>query len=256
MSSDGRAAADFLDGAIRLMGGGGVEDRKRIVVLDFGCGAGGLVGEMLARGYDAYGCDVHGTWTAAAVVAPERIRFIQTQPYRLPYDDNSFDVVTSTSVLEHAQNKVECLREIHRVLKPLGYAMHLLPSKWYLPSEPHIFVPLANFLWPNVPLWWLKLWAWLGVRNSYQVGIPWRRVAELNHEYCQRGISYWTLGQLRRSSLEVFGNFHLATDYYVERADGRAAALCRKLPFKRVTGWLLSRTREMFIVSQKKQQVA
>lgn len=252
MSSDARAAADFLDGAIRLMSGRGDEDRKDIVFLDFGCGAGGLVGEMLARGYDAYGCDIQGTWTAPPVVAPERVRFIQTQPYRLPYDDNSFDVITSTSVLEHAQNKVECLREIHRVLKPLGYAMHLLPSKWYLPSEPHIFVPLANFLWPNVPLWWLKLWAWLGVRNSYQVGMPWRHVAELNHEYCQRGISYWTHAQLRRASLEVFGDFHLATDYYIERANGAAAAICRKLPFRQATGWLVSRTREMFIVSQKR----
>jgi hypothetical protein len=102
-------------------------------------------------------------------------------------------------------------------------------------------------------MWWLKLWAWLGVRNSYQRGLPWRRVAELNHEYCQSGISYWTHAQLRRASLQVFGDFHLATDYYLRRADGGAASICRKLPFKRATGWLLSRTREMFVVSQKRQ---
>ncbi len=251
MSADGRAAADFLDGAIRLLGDLGA-DRRSIAVLDFGCGAGGLVGELVARGYDAHGCDVQGTWTAAPVVAPERIRFIETQPYRLPYADDSFDVVTSTSVLEHAQNKRECLREIHRVLKPQGYAMHLLPSKWYLPSEPHIFVPFVNFMWPNVPRWWLGLWAWLGVRNSFQLGLPWRRVVELNYEYCQRGISYWTLGRLRRTSLEIFGDFRVATDYYIERADGGAAAICRKLPFRRFTGWLVSCTREIFVVSQKR----
>jgi SAM-dependent methyltransferase len=31
-------------------------------ILDFGCGAGGLVKELLALGYDAYGCDLGADW--------------------------------------------------------------------------------------------------------------------------------------------------------------------------------------------------
>ena len=156
-------------------------------ILDFGCGNGGLAGSLLARGFDAFGCDIDNDlwnantaeahWQKNALVDPKRLAVIQKNPYRLPYEDNTFDVVLSTSVLEHAQNKEEILLEIHRVLRPGGMTLHVLPSKWYLPSEPHVFVPLLNFFWPYCPKWWLYLWALLGVKNSFQAGLDWRRLS-------------------------------------------------------------------------------
>jgi SAM-dependent methyltransferase len=248
----GRSTLDFVDGAIRtICEHGDATDRRSVRVLDFGCGAGTLVRGLLDRDYDAYGCDVAGEYTRMLDVGEERIGMIVPVPYRLPYPDDHFDVVLSTSVLEHAQNKEECFREIHRVLKPGGSSFHILPSKWYLPREPHIFVPLANFLWPDVPLWYLQIWARLGIRNSFQVGKPWREVARLNYEYCQRGLSYWSHGELIRLSKEVFGNYSCPMDYFIEHSDGGAAALCRKLPFRPLTSWLVSRLRMFFIVSRK-----
>lgn len=73
----------------------------------------------------------------------QHIDAISMQPYRLPFAANEFDVVGSTSVLEHAQNTEECYRAIHRVL-PGGVALHGFPGKWYLPRKPHIYVPLVN----------------------------------------------------------------------------------------------------------------
>src|SRR5262245_15640403 len=133
-SEDLAATARFFDRAIGELAGFARAGKVR--VLDFGCGAGELVGHLLALGYDAHGCDIVLASDAPGIAAaPQRFKQIAQAPYRLPYDDASFDVVLSTSVLEHARNPEEYLVEIRRVLAPGGVAMHLLPGKWYLPYE-------------------------------------------------------------------------------------------------------------------------
>ena len=174
-------------------------------------------------------------------------------PYRLPYQDGAFDVVISTSVLEHAQNKEELFIEIRRVLKTGGFSMHLFPAKWYLPSEPHIFVPLVNCFWPNCPRWWLALWALLGVRNQFQYGKPWKEVAEANSEYCAHGLSYWSNRAYRDLSLKIFGNFASPMDFYIKNGYGGIPKLLRKLPFQRLVGWVAGEIRMNFIVVQRMQ---
>ena len=70
--------------------------------------------------------------------------------FTIPFDDNYFDIVFSSNVLEHIPHVVEFQKELHRVLKPSGKAVHLLPSsrwrlytnithiiKYWAPSEVH-----------------------------------------------------------------------------------------------------------------------
>src|SRR5262245_46801864 len=95
-SEDLAATARFFDRAIGELGGFARAGRVR--VLDFGCGAGELVAHLLALGYDARGCDIVLASDAPCIAAaPQRFREIARVPYRLPYDDASFDVVLSTS---------------------------------------------------------------------------------------------------------------------------------------------------------------
>ena len=141
-------------------------DPGKAKVLDFGCGLGALVDGLCALGVDAYGCDVDPYWEGDK----PRLKPIERSNHRIPYDDNSFDLVYSTSVLEHAQNTRECFYEIRRVLKPGGVSFHVYPGKWYLPVEPHMYVPLVNVMWPKQPRWWLAFWAIIGVRNEFQQG--------------------------------------------------------------------------------------
>lgn len=52
---------------------------------------------------------------------------------RIPYPPNSFDIVFSSNVLEHIPHLHEFQSEIHRVLKPTGHAIHVVPSStWSL----------------------------------------------------------------------------------------------------------------------------
>jgi SAM-dependent methyltransferase len=225
-------------------------------VLDFGCGSGRLVQCLLSLGYNAYGCDITPYWRETSHADVERLATLSFAPYRLPFEDNTFDVVVSTSVLEHAQNKEELFSEIYRILKVGGYAMHLFPGKWYLPVEPHIYVPLVNFFWPKCPKWWLALWAFLGVRNEFQCDKSWKEVIKLNSEYCMHGLSYWSNRKYRKLSLKIFKNYSAPMDFYVKNGYGSFAKLLRRVPFQRLSGWIAGEIRMNFIVSRKLKEVS
>jgi SAM-dependent methyltransferase len=221
------------------------------VVLDFGCGAGRLVEALSERGATAYGCDIASYLAPDLTVPAERFAQLEFDPYRFPYPDNFFDAVISTSVLEHAQNTAEVFSEIRRVLKPGGLSLHLFPARWYLPSENHIHVPLANFFWPRVPLWWLKLWAHLGVRNEFQRGKPAAEVARLNARFCRDNLIYLSTAEYDRLSQQVFGNSAWPMRPYLSRAVGGVAKAWRLAPFKRPVEWL-SRECRMRVLAQRK----
>jgi len=51
--------------------------------------------------------------------------------HHIPFPDNHFDVVYSSNVLEHVAHRDEFQKEIMRVLKPGGYALHTMPTHWW-----------------------------------------------------------------------------------------------------------------------------
>lgn len=249
MQEDIDKIAVLIQTAIRELGGFTLPALAK--VMDFGCGKGKLVHALHRRGFDAYGCDIKNYWSEEYLPVSEKLKTIPLSPYRLPFDNNTFDVVVSTSVLEHAQNTEECFREIHRVLKPGGYAMHHYPGKWYLPYEPHIYVPLVNYFWPRCSKGWLRLWALLGVRNEYQQDQSWQTVVAANHKYCQEGLSYLSTRQYKELSLKVFGNCHWPMKFYIENASGGYARIFKRLPFKKLSGVLSRELRMGFLIQHK-----
>ena len=158
---------------------------SRAQILDLGCGDGSAVHELRKLGYEAFGCDFEiapGSHRSAG-----RLRAIE-KPYRLPFDDATFDAVVSQEVLEHVQNYRETFREIRRVLRLGGVSVHVFPSRWR-PIEAHVFVPFASVF---RPYWWLLAWALVGVRNQYQRGVGPRKVAGRNYLYLRSHTNYLT----------------------------------------------------------------
>jgi SAM-dependent methyltransferase len=250
-SEDSAATAHFFDRAISEIAG--FERGHRIRVLDFGCGSGQLVERMAELGYDAYGCDIvpAAEWQSVAS-APQRLKQIDPSPYRFPFDDECFDIVLSTSVLEHARNPDEYLREMFRVLKPGGVAMHLLPGKWYLPYEPHILVPLANYFYPRCPTWWFALWMLLGLRHPEHRRLPLRAAVKACRDFYDNGVFYLGTRQHEGLSRAVFGNCEWPMTFYITHAHGGFAQICRKLPLRKLWG-ILSREFRMAFLVQRKQ---
>lgn len=174
-------------------------------ILDFGCGEGAAVRALRAAGFEAHGCDVvlRDTEGARQLAEAGLVRAISMQPYHLPYEDGSFDVVFSDQVFEHVQNYPETIAELHRVMKPGSVALHIFPSRWRI-IEPHLFVPFGTWCHNRA---WLRLWALLGVRNEFQANKGLAEVIDENQRYLAQHTNYLprrtVMDEFRRAYREV-----------------------------------------------------
>jgi SAM-dependent methyltransferase len=114
-----------------------VQGAKR--VLDVGCGSGRLTVALAAAGADVVGVDTNARVLGdardraeAAGVALSLVEADMDEP--LPFDDGSFDAVTSRLSLMIAADPVATLRELARVLSPGGRVATALWST--LPRNP------------------------------------------------------------------------------------------------------------------------
>lgn len=234
-------------------------DNKNIKVLDFGCGSGQLASQLNLIGYATYGCDIESFWLSNLTLNgnQKQLKKITENPYTIPFPDDFFDFVISSSVMEHVHNKKEVFYEIKRVLKTGGRAIHCFPSKNYLPTEPHTQVPLLNYFLPTIPKSWLFFWAALKVRKKYGHGkqnadmLP-QQVVRENIEYCTKHLCYWTNSEYEKISNLIFGNCSWPMHLYLNYAkSSKIAQICNKLPFKKITGYLISEFRMTLLVQKK-----
>lgn len=72
-------------------------------------------------------------------------KFEVVKDERLPFPDNSFDIVLSNHVIEHTNDQTLHLREIHRVLRSGGTLYLATPNKYAL-MEPHYKLPFLSWL--------------------------------------------------------------------------------------------------------------
>jgi len=100
-------------------------------ILDVGCGTGANL-KMLAAYGKAEGVDI----------SPQAVDFCHERGLdsvklgaieQLPYEDNSFELVTALDVIEHLDDDISGLREMRRVLRRQGRIL--------------VFVPAFMFLW-------------------------------------------------------------------------------------------------------------
>lgn len=103
-----------------------VEKKRRLKILDVGCGAGALMKEL--EGYGA----VSGVDFSIDSVNFCKKRGItdvrQGDILNLPFQDNTFDIVLALDILEHVDDDKKGASEISRVLKSGGKAIVFVPS--------------------------------------------------------------------------------------------------------------------------------
>lgn len=189
--------------------------------LDFGCGEGRLVYDLRDRGIDAYGFDIHDR---VVYRHPDDRRFfgfvnnpqtdtsnalVDDKTFHIPFPDETFDVVYSTSVLEHVMDMRQTMKEISRVVKTDGFTFHVYPPKSIF-IEPHMYVPFGS----RFQSWWyFYFWSLLGIRNEHQYHLKSAsEVADYNVTYCNTGLKYLSNGQLLGCCREFFETARLADD--------------------------------------------
>lgn len=212
---------------LRIVESAGFELKPGTAILDLGCGEGNTVRLLREAGFDAWGCDIQ-IWPSASSDELKRlgwIREIPLDPYRLPFDDQQFDLILSSEVLEHVMHYEDFIAESRRVLKDTGMSMHIFPGR-YTPIEMHVYVPLAS-VHRSYP--WLYLWALLGVRNEYQKGKRPSEVAKLNWRYLREHTNYPSTRKVRQLFESRFSKVEFREDLFLAHAESPRARAVKKL---------------------------
>jgi SAM-dependent methyltransferase len=102
-------------------------------VLDVGSGVGHwgrLVATLVAPGAAITGVEREPEWVreAARTAPDERFRYVQADATALPFDDDTFELVTCQTVLIHVADPQTVIREFVRVTKPGGQVIVAEPN--------------------------------------------------------------------------------------------------------------------------------
>ena len=131
---------------------------KNNSILDNGCGDGTLAILMAKRGFNVAACDIsdpnieYAKERAIAEGVGDKIKFLTADSENLPFDDNSFEYVISSHVLEHLPSFDKGLQEVRRITR--NYAIIALPTC----LNPCAWVILGGDRFWAISRWSLSAW--------------------------------------------------------------------------------------------------
>jgi ubiquinone/menaquinone biosynthesis C-methylase UbiE len=100
--------------------------KEGMKMLEPGCGRGEFLKNFKDLGLDVVGVDASPE--AIAFGDGLDIKLCDIENEKLPFDDNTFDVIYSKSFIEHLYYPEKYLEEAYRVLKPNGMLLTLVPD--------------------------------------------------------------------------------------------------------------------------------
>jgi len=124
------------------------DDYKK--VLDLGCGTGRITENLVALGYDVIGCDIFP-------VAINKLKsrgidgFVHNVSIPLPVEDETYDMVFCTDLLELVPDIFLFVSEIHRAMKPNGrFVFAIVHLAWWYYRVRNLFGKSSSDLMPPV----------------------------------------------------------------------------------------------------------
>lgn len=124
---------------------------KNLTVLDIGTGSGQIPYEISKFAKKVCSVDI-----VDERKNKKNYEFKIAKDEKIPYGDNSFDIVVSNHVIEHTPDQKKHLEEIMRVVKQGGYVYIATPNKWWL-TDPHYKLPFISWLPRSVSHKYLKI---------------------------------------------------------------------------------------------------
>lgn len=141
-----------------------VDREKNLRILEVGCGSGGISQYFATQ--SGLNCDVTGIDIQDNRQVIKGYRFVKVDSVKIPFPDASFDIVITNHVIEHvgeSNDQIEHLREVRRVLSPLGQCYLAVPNRWMV-TEPHYNLKFLSWLPHNMRTRYLR---WSGKGEYY-----------------------------------------------------------------------------------------
>jgi ubiquinone/menaquinone biosynthesis C-methylase UbiE len=181
-------------------------------ILDVGVGLGRLLSQLTLN-VEKYGVDISKSYLNEA--KSKGINVCLSKIEELPYNDNSFDVIVTTDVLEHVFDLNQCVREIKRVLKPNGYLIVRVPYKEdlsaYVNYDLYEFIHLRNFDENSLDLFFRKIFNFQFINfelagiieNNSRLNIPFQLV-EFKVNFFENLIQHYKLNKYYNKTRKDF----------------------------------------------------
>jgi len=118
-------------------------------VLVNGCGVGMYLSHLAENTEDIAGLDIEFDRLREAKKLNNRV--VNGKGEKLPFPDNTFDLILSHEVLEHVMDDQVAVNEIVRTLKPGGRLVLFCPNRGY-PFETHGVYWQGHYHFGNIPL--------------------------------------------------------------------------------------------------------
>jgi ubiquinone/menaquinone biosynthesis C-methylase UbiE len=106
-----------FEGTVPFQMMGEIKGKK---ILDIGCGTGRITGDLLKRGGEVVAADHSAEMLKLATKKYPAAKTIRADIAKLPFEDDSFDIVVAMFVVVHLVDLREAFDEVYRVLKNGG----------------------------------------------------------------------------------------------------------------------------------------
>ncbi len=104
--------------------------RKEYKILEIGTGTCRLLSYLHGKGYSIEGVDINSEYLEQGEKLYGKLPVTRIDSERLPFADNSFDLVLGFDVFEHIRDTEGHLNEVSRVLTKNGCYLLQTPNKW------------------------------------------------------------------------------------------------------------------------------
>jgi ubiquinone/menaquinone biosynthesis C-methylase UbiE len=154
-----------------------IPENKRLKILDAGCGEGHLIAKMYENNKENlyFGADITDIAADKAKSRCPYAKITLCNLSKLPFEDNFFDIVVCTEVLEHIYDFKDVAEELKRVLKTNSYLIITFPnetlwtiSRFFLGRKPIKVPDHINSFNPK------KMKAIIGLNLISEINLPFK----------------------------------------------------------------------------------
>ena len=179
------------------------------IALDVGAGSGGMLITLASKFKFVIGVDISMESLIYAKKLILEHNFNNVHLYccginSLPFNSDTFDLVSASNVIEHIQDQKTAIQEIHRTQKKNAILFGDIPNRFSLKPEPHVNLMFVGFL----PRKFAPKYVWLLRKRHYDgYNLPsMNDIVKLFQPIYNKHFKIFPIGHVFESFSKLFSN--------------------------------------------------